>query len=184
MRHLLSGFTQSFRLSTGHDEPGAQRRAGSRFARTAELLHLTTQPPPDPPSGVTRASVTIVFDNSDKETSPLGYEEHDKITVTRHVTYGSSGASKYLIDGHTRQLKDVHSLFQSVQLNIDNPTFLVQQGHITKVVSMKPPEVMGLLAEATGVALYEAQKVEALKGEIRLLLEPRRPVHSQKRPRR
>ena len=36
-------------------------------------------------AGVTRATVTIVFDNSDKRNCPLGYEQHDKITIQRQV---------------------------------------------------------------------------------------------------
>ena len=36
-------------------------------------------------AGVTRASVTIVFDNSDRSKSPTGYEQYKQITVTRQV---------------------------------------------------------------------------------------------------
>lgn len=36
-------------------------------------------------AGVTKATVTITFDNSDKKQSPLGYESFDEITVSRQV---------------------------------------------------------------------------------------------------
>lgn len=36
-------------------------------------------------AGVTKASVTIVFDNSDREKSPVGFENLKQITVTRQV---------------------------------------------------------------------------------------------------
>lgn len=36
-------------------------------------------------AGVTKASVTIVFDNSDRATSPVGLENCRQITVTRQV---------------------------------------------------------------------------------------------------
>ena len=36
-------------------------------------------------AGVERASVTLVFDNSDKRNSPVGYEQFPEITVTRQV---------------------------------------------------------------------------------------------------
>jgi hypothetical protein len=36
-------------------------------------------------AGVTKASVTIVFDNSDRSTSPTGFENFKQITVTRQV---------------------------------------------------------------------------------------------------
>src|SRR5712672_1420584 len=36
-------------------------------------------------AGITKASVTIVFDNSDRENSPPGMENYVQITVTRQV---------------------------------------------------------------------------------------------------
>jgi len=48
-------------------------------------------------AGVTKATVSIVFDNSDKENSPVGYDHLDEITVTRQLVIG--GKSKYLING-------------------------------------------------------------------------------------
>lgn len=36
-------------------------------------------------AGITKASVTIVFDNSDRENSPVGMENYAQITVTRQV---------------------------------------------------------------------------------------------------
>ena len=41
-------------------------------------------------AGVTKASVTIVFDNSDKATRPVGLEECPQVTVTRHLKYCAS----------------------------------------------------------------------------------------------
>lgn len=37
-------------------------------------------------AGVTKASVSIVFNNQDKQNSPVGYENFDQLTVTRQVT--------------------------------------------------------------------------------------------------
>lgn len=40
-------------------------------------------------AGVTKASVTIVFNNEDRERSPVGFESYRQITVTRQVNaYG------------------------------------------------------------------------------------------------
>lgn len=36
-------------------------------------------------AGITKATVSITFDNSDKKQSPLGFETHDEITITRQV---------------------------------------------------------------------------------------------------
>lgn len=51
------------------------------------------------------------------------------------------GRNKYLINGSNCNNQKVHDLFRSVQMNINNPHFLIMQGRITKVLNMKPPEV-------------------------------------------
>ena len=38
-------------------------------------------------AGITKASVTIVFDNSDRANSPVGLENCKQITVTRQVSF-------------------------------------------------------------------------------------------------
>lgn len=43
-------------------------------------------------AGITKASVTIVFDNSDRENSPPGMENYAQITVTRQVRSLSSSS--------------------------------------------------------------------------------------------
>ena len=76
-------------------------------------------------AGVTKATVTITFDNLDKRRSPLGYEEHDEITVSRQVVIG--GRNKYLINGSNAVPSRVQDLFKSVSLNVNNPHFLIMQ---------------------------------------------------------
>ena len=41
--------------------------------------------------------------------------------------------SKYLLNGHKSTQQAIQTLYQSVQLNINNPNFLIMQGRITKV---------------------------------------------------
>ncbi|KAL2709236.1 Structural maintenance of chromosomes protein [Kluyveromyces marxianus] len=110
-------------------------------------------------AGVTKASVTIVFDNSDPNNSPIGFESHSKISITRQIVLG--GVSKYLINGHRAQQQTVLQLFQSVQLNINNPNFLIMQGKITKVLNMKPQEILSLIEEAAGTRMFEDRKEKA-----------------------
>lgn len=105
--------------------------------------------------------MTIVFDNSDKKTSPIGFEAYDNISVTRQIVLG--GTSKYLINGHRAQQQTVQNLFQSVQLNINNPNFLIMQGRITKVLNMKPVEILAMIEEAAGTRMFEDRRDKALK---------------------
>lgn len=90
-------------------------------------------------AGVTKAIVSIVFDNTNKDQCPPGYENYDELIISRQVEMG--GKNKYTINGVTVQSKKVQELFCSVQLNVNNPHFLIMQGRVTKVLNMKPVEV-------------------------------------------
>lgn len=72
------------------------------------------------------------------------------------------GRNKYLVNGHSAQQQAVQNMFQSVQLNINNPHFLIMQGRITKVLNMKPPEILGMIEEAAGTKMFEDRKNKAL----------------------
>jgi structural maintenance of chromosome 2 len=139
-------------------------------------------------AGVNKASVTVVFNNQEEATSPVGYEQCPEVTVTRQVLLG--GKSKYLINGRNAPAGQVTNLFHSVQLNVNNPHFLIMQGtmrfcavcvldqsirsvflyflsfytgRITKVLNMKPNEILGMVEEAAGTRMYETKRVAALK---------------------
>ena len=68
-----------------------------------------------------------------------------------------------MINGNLAQQGRVQNLFHSVQLNVNNPHFLIMQGRITKVLNMKPVEILGMLEEASGTRMYESKKEAALK---------------------
>jgi structural maintenance of chromosome 2 len=110
---------------------------------------------------VNKATVAIVFNNEDTDKSPVGYEQCPEVTVTRQVLIG--GKSKYLINGKNASSGQVQNLFHSVQLNVNNPHFLIMQGRITKVLNMKPIEILGMVEEAAGTRMYETKRVNALK---------------------
>lgn len=112
-------------------------------------------------AGVSKATVSLVFNNADKSTAPVGYEQPDEITVTRQIVIG--GRNKYLINGINAQPGRVQNLFHSVGLNVNNPHFLIMQGRITKVINMKPPEVLSMIEEAAGTKMYENKKEGALR---------------------
>uniref|UniRef100_A0A914R628 Uncharacterized protein n=1 Tax=Parascaris equorum TaxID=6256 RepID=A0A914R628_PAREQ len=54
-------------------------------------------------------------------------------------------------------------MFKTVGLNVNNPHFLIMQGRITKVLNMKPTEILSMIEEATGTRLYETKKQKALQ---------------------
>lgn len=143
-------------------------------------------------AGVTRATVTIVFDNSDKTQSPIGLDKCSEISVARTIIVG--GKNKYMINGKSVQNKRVQDLFCSVQLNVNNPNFLIMQGRITKVLNMKPHEILSMIEEAAGTSMYEKKresslnmiekknaKLEELNSLIREEVEPRLEKLKQER---
>jgi structural maintenance of chromosome 2 len=111
--------------------------------------------------GCTRATVTLVFDNSNPATSPPGWETKAQITVQRMIAKG--GAGKYLIDGSKATVQRVHNLFHSVQLNVNNPTFLIQQGRIKEVAEQNTPKkTLAMLEEAAGTRMFDDKKDKAI----------------------
>lgn len=72
------------------------------------------------------------------------------------------GRTKYIVNGHNAQQQTVQNLFQSVQLNINNPHFLIMQGRITKVLNMKPTEILSMVEEAAGTKMFEDRKNKAI----------------------
>ena len=111
-------------------------------------------------AGIDKASVTVIFDNSDKNNSPVGYEDYDEITVCRMIYQGKS---KYILNGYSSTQEKVRDLFLSVQLNINNPHFLVMQGKVRQVVNMKPDQILGLMEEAAGTSSFQLKKESSLK---------------------
>ncbi|KAI8425457.1 hypothetical protein MSG28_007202 [Choristoneura fumiferana] len=88
--------------------------------------------------------------------------KHGQAGITK-ATVVMGGKNKYLINGINVQNKRVSDLFCSVQLNVNNPHFLIMQGRITKVLNMKPPEILSMVEEAAGTRMYEAKKQAAEK---------------------
>jgi len=167
-RTVIAGFDTHFNAITGLNGSGKSNILDSicfvlgitnlsavRAGNLSELVYKQGQ------AGVNKASVTIVFDNEDEALSPVGYEQFKEVNVTRQVLIG--GKSKYLINGRTQPAGQVANLFHSVQLNVNNPHFLIMQGRITKVLNMKPAEILGMVEEAAGTRMYENKKNTAIK---------------------
>ena len=191
-RTVVTGFDKQFNAITGLNGSGKSSIADAlmwllgarldllRVANPTELIYKNGQ------AGITKATVTAVFNNEEEGASPVGYEQYEKVTVTRQVSarYGAvsaallqahappvhtpaqvvvGGRTKYLINGHNATTTRVQNLFHSVQLNAANPHFCIMQGRITKVLNMKPAEILGMLEEAAGTRMYETKKQAALK---------------------
>ncbi|OII77674.1 structural maintenance of chromosomes protein [Cryptosporidium andersoni] len=126
-----------------------------RINKLEELVYKAGQ------AGINKASVSIVFNNNNKSNSPPLYKDYEKITVTRQIATG--GRNRYLINGLVVKPSDVTNFFHSVQLNVNSSHFLIMQGRITKVINMKPKELLSMIEEAAGTRMYEAKRLQSLK---------------------
>ncbi|KAG9342525.1 hypothetical protein JZ751_016530 [Albula glossodonta] len=154
-RTEINGFDPLFNAITGLNGSGKSNILDSicfllgisnlsqvRASNLQDLVYKNGQ------AGITKATVSITFDNSDKKQSPLGFETHDEITVTRQVVIG--GRNKYLINGVNANNTRVQDLFCSVGLNVNNPHFLIMQ-------------ILAMIEEAAGTRMYECKKISAQK---------------------
>ncbi|KAL0228762.1 hypothetical protein GEMRC1_013382 [Eukaryota sp. GEM-RC1] len=164
----ITGFDSSFNAITGLNGTGKSNILDAicfvfgitkmdqvRVQNSTELIYKSGQ------AGITKASVTLFFDNSDSATAPTGYTNETEMIIARELSVG--GRNKYWINGTLRKQGQVHDLFQSVGLNVNNPHFLIMQGTITRVMNKKPAEILAMLEEAAGTRMFETKKTQSLK---------------------
>lgn len=102
------------------------------------------------------ASVTIVFDNSDKHL-PVDYEE---VSIKRTVY--KSGENEYFLNGNKCRLKDITDLF--VDSFSSKESFnIISQGKVSEILSNKAEDRRAILEEAAGVLKYKNRKKESLR---------------------
>ncbi len=102
------------------------------------------------------ASVTLVFDNTDKYL-PVDYTE---ISVRR--TIYKTGENEYFLNNEKCRLKDVQDLF--VDTGVSKESFnIISQGDIGAILSNKPEERRLVFESAANVLKYKKRKDEALR---------------------
>ncbi|KAL0233410.1 hypothetical protein PCE1_001926 [Barthelona sp. PCE] len=168
VRTELTNFDQNFNAITGLNGSGKSNILDAicfvmgvknfslmRIRNANELVYKNGQ------AGVTKASVTLEFDNNDVSQSPLGYEEYQTISVSRvHII---NTASKWKINGRTAAKKKVTDFFTSVGLNINNAHFLIMQGKITQILNMNNRQILDMIEEAAGTAIFNVKQDRARK---------------------
>lgn len=167
-RTVIQGFDEHFNAITGFNGSGKSNildaicfvlgistLATVRVANKQELIYKNGQ------AGITKANVTILFDNSDKTRCHEAYKKFDMISVRREFSVG--GGSKCTINGTTVTNEKVLQLFSMSGLNVNNANFLIMQGRITQVINMKPQEILSLVEETAGTNAYEEIKKKTVK---------------------
>uniref|UniRef100_A0A8R1TJ54 Structural maintenance of chromosomes protein n=1 Tax=Onchocerca volvulus TaxID=6282 RepID=A0A8R1TJ54_ONCVO len=167
-RQIIDGFDAQFNAITGLNGSGKSNILDAicfvlgisnlsqvRAAQLSDLVYKQGQ------AGISKATVTITFDNTDISNRPVGFDKYDEIVVRRQIVI--NGRNTYTINGAAATNSRVADMFRTVGLNVNNPHFLIMQGRITKVLNMKPMEIVGMIEEAAGTRMYEAKKQSAVR---------------------
>ena len=102
------------------------------------------------------ASVTLIFDNTDKYL-PLDFDE---ISITRRVFRDST--NEYLINNEQVRLKDITELL--LDSGIAKESFnIISQGKVEEIINSKPESRRAIFEEAASVLKYRKRKEEALR---------------------
>ena len=102
------------------------------------------------------ATVTLIFDNSDK-TIPLDFNE---VSIKR--TLYRSGDNEYFINNERVRLKDITELLMDTGGSKESFN-IISQGKIDEIVLAKPSDRRVIIEEAAGVLKYKKRKEEALR---------------------
>lgn len=102
------------------------------------------------------ASVTLIFDNSDKYL-PIDYTE---VQIKRLIY--RTGENEYYLNNEKCRLKDIGDLF--IDTGVSKESFnIISQGDIGQILSNKPEERRVIFEAAAGVIKYKKRKDEAYR---------------------
>lgn len=102
------------------------------------------------------ASVTLVFDNSDKYLNI----EYDEVQIKR--TIYKTGENEYFINNTKARLKDILELFMDTGASKESFN-IISQGDVANILSGKAEDRRAIFEEASGVLKYKKRKDEALR---------------------
>ncbi len=116
------------------------------------------------PSGLSTVTLTLLDPDSYLEeiaqNRPMGApipqgKRSGEITVSRKLF--RSGESRYIINGKTVRLRDVHDLFMGTGLG-PNHYAIIEQGRIGQILSSRPLDRRAFIEEAAGVTKFKSRK--------------------------
>jgi len=106
---------------------------------------------------VGRASVELVFDNSDGQIAGP-YAAYAEISVRRELT--RDGGSQYFLNGRKCLKRDITDLFLGTGLGGKNQYAIIEQGMVSTMITAKPEELRQWLEEAAGISRYKDRRKE------------------------
>jgi chromosome segregation protein len=106
---------------------------------------------------VGKASVELVFDNSDGNHAPEGYGQFSEISVKR--TLSRDGNSEYLLNRTRCRRRDITDIFRGTGLGHRSYS-IIEQGMVSRIVEAKPEDLRTFVEEAAGISKYKDRRRE------------------------
>lgn len=131
---------------------------------------------------LTRASVSVSFDNSDKAfafhtaegKSPLVFDE---VVFTREIF--ADGTSRYLLNGSEVRLKQIVELLGSVNIGTSSH-HIISQGEADSILRVNPRERREMLEDALGLKIYHF-RIKESESKLAKTVETLKDVQSLRR---
>ncbi|MDQ5955151.1 MAG: chromosome segregation protein [Patescibacteria group bacterium] len=103
-----------------------------------------------------RASVKLVFDNSDRALNL----DFDEVSIERVVN--RDGSNEYVLNGSTVRLRDISELLAQANIGASGH-HIISQGEADRILSSSPRERREMLEDALGLTAYLYKREEAGK---------------------
>eukprot|EP00906_Rhabdomonas_costata_P030282 RCo042806 len=105
------------------------------------------------------AFVEIVFENSDRRLM-VDWGNEDEIRIRRTIGLKKD---EFRVNNKTHSAKEVQQLLETAGFSSSNPYYIVQQGKISALATMKEAERLGVLKEVAGTKVYDDRRAESLR---------------------
>ena len=167
-RTILKNFGDNFNAITGNNGSGKSNILDSicfvlglstpnliRVSKIEQLIHSSGSLP------LNEANITLTLKHSKFNNVPKKkIKFNERITISRKVFI--NGKNTYFFNGLKVSPTKILNFLFSLNLNINNPYFLVRQGHITNVVFMSDSDLLELVENSVGTKLYDIKKKLAM----------------------
>ena len=130
----------------------SEKFANLRPADRKELVHVGAG---RPGFGV---FVEIVFDNTDGRFAIPGRPEEAEVRIRRTVGLKQD---EFRVNDRKFTAGEVRQLLESAGFSSSNPYYIVEQGKIVNLASMKEEERYQLIKDVAGTKVYEARRTES-----------------------
>lgn len=147
-----SNVAEGFRFALGE-----QSMKSMRGKRSEDLIWSGSHATPRS----NRASVTIVFDNTEKHGARVFPKlDFDEVSIERAVF--RDGSSEYSINNSKVRLRDIQELLAAANIG-ETGHHIISQGEADRILMAHPRERRAMLEDALGLKAFEFKKQESLR---------------------